>query len=446
MKTRKTLMIIASILCVACLLGVGLKSAEAVGEMTADAYGPLKLFTRALAIIESKYVEEVDITKLIYGAINGMLLTLDPHSGFLEPDYFKELTVDTAGQFGGLGIEISLKDGYIAVVSPIDDTPAAKAGIQPNDLIIKIEEKSTKDMKLLDAVKLLRGEPDTDITVTIWREGVQKPFDVTLTRAIIKVEAVKSHMEESSIGYAKVTQFNANSGRNLNKALDKLEKTEGGIKGLVLDLRNNPGGLLDQAQVVSDLFIDSGIIVYTKGRIPTQDIRLTAHKSGTHPNYPMVVLVNGGSASASEIVAGALQDHKRAIVVGTQTFGKASVQTVLRLDDGSGMRLTTAKYYTPNGRDIQAKGITPDFVVPGNIWSGVDPEKVKFYRERDLKNRLRNEDESGDDSESDDYEVPENEEFMPPSEEKENQENRDLQMDYALSILKAWDVFKAMAQ
>ena len=449
MKIRKRmLMTLPVLLLVAAFLLTGMGTARAVGDIAEKAYGPLKIFTRALAMVESQYVEEVDIQKLIYGAISGMLQTLDPHSGFMEPDYFKELTLDTSGEFGGLGIEISSKDGYIAVISPIDDTPAAGAGIKAGDLIVKIEDKSTKGMDLMEAVKLLRGKPGTDITISIWRDGLDRPKEVTLTRAIIKVIAVKGKELEDGIGYVKISRFNATTGKSLKKSVKEMMDSKAGLKGLVLDLRNNPGGLMDQAVSVSDLFIDEGLIVYTQGRQAMQNIRFSATSVGTLPNFPMVVLVNGGSASASEIVAGALQDHKRAVIVGEQTYGKASVQTVLRLEDGSGMRLTTAKYYTPGGHDIQAKGIVPDFYVPGSFWDGMDEAQRKFYkeqeqeqrREKDLDNRLKNEEEEDLDISG---KLPFEEEEDGKDKDAQKKE-KDFQLDYAISLLKSWDVFKAV--
>lgn len=442
-KRPATYIVVAT--CIAILFAIGYTNADAIEDMSGDAYTSLKLFSQALARIESTYVEKVEMKKLVYGAINGMLQSLDPHSSFLDPDFFNNLAVETTGSFGGLGIEISTRKGYIAVIAPIDDTPAAKAGIKPNDLIVKIEGKSTKGMTLMEAVKLLRGEPGSYVKISIWRKGMVTPKQVTITRAIIKVKAVKDDILEPGYGYVKITSFNAQASKSLEKSLKKLEAQEGGMKGLVLDLRNNPGGLLDQAAKVTDKFIKSGLIVYTQGRIQTQDIRLGASKPGTHPDFPMVVLINGGSASASEIVAGALQDHKRAVIVGEQSYGKGSVQTIIRLEDGSGLRLTTAKYYTPSGREVQAKGIIPDFEVPGTIWDGMDQEHANFFRERDLQNRLQNDNEESNESEEPDVpELPEDNGSDEKDEEglKKEKEEHDYQLESALSILKSWDVFK----
>ncbi|MDP8257533.1 MAG: S41 family peptidase [Candidatus Alcyoniella australis] len=416
----------------------------AISAVEEKVYEPLRLFNRALSIIQARYVDDVDMRELVYGAIEGMLAKLDPHSSFLTPEYFNELNVDTQGSFGGLGIEITTKDDYIHVISPIEDTPAWKAGIRAGDYIVRIEGQSTKGMDLMEAVSLLRGPKGTDVTISVMHEGYPAPKDVTITRAIIQIVAVKSRMLEPGYGYVKLTQFNQNADRELKKAIDSLEREAGGtLKGLVLDLRNNPGGLLDQAVKVSNEFIAEGLIVSTRGRASSQNLEERATRSGTRDNFPMVCLVNGGSASASEIVAGALQDHKRAVVVGTPSFGKGSVQTIIRLDDGSGLRLTTAKYYTPAGRDIQAKGIIPDIRVDASPYAGEDAEKVRFYKERDLENRLPNDEEQPAQSSAPDMDAPgflhglETEELQPASEEEP-----DPQLDRALELLKSWSIFQ----
>jgi len=334
-----------------------------VGAVPKDSYEGLENFTNILTLIQKNYVDEVETKQLIEGAINGMLAALDPHSAYLTPDLYKELQVDTKGSFGGLGIEITTRNGMLTIVSPIEDTPAYRAGLKSGDEIMKIDGEFTKDMTLVDAVKKMRGAKDTKVTLTLKRETQAELFDVTLTREIIKIRSVKSKMLESGYGYVRVTQFQERTDDDLERALKALDKEAGGLQGLVLDLRNDPGGLLTQAVKVSDLFLDSGLIVYTDGRLENQRQKYFAHKPGTWSEFPMVVLVNSGSASASEIVAGALQDHKRALVLGTTTFGKGSVQTILPLDDNSALRLTTARYYTPNGRSIQATGIVPDIVM-----------------------------------------------------------------------------------
>jgi carboxyl-terminal processing protease len=327
-----------------------------------DTYEKLKVFTEILSLVQSNYVDEVNSRDLIYGAVKGMLDTLDPHSAFMPPDAFKEMQVETQGSFGGLGIEITVKDRMLTVVAPIDGTPAERAGIQPGDRIVKIEGQITKDLTLMDAVRKLRGPKGSKVTISILREGSPEPMDVTLVRETIEVHSVRSKDLGDGMYYVRITSFQEKTSKDLEKALEQAQKA--GTTALILDLRTDPGGLLNQAVAVSDMFLDKGqLIVYTQGRIKNQDLRFTAEHSNGLPKWPMVVLVNGGSASASEIVAGALQDWKRAVLIGTKTFGKGSVQTVIPLSDGSGLRLTTAKYFTPRGRSIHGIGITPDIVV-----------------------------------------------------------------------------------
>ena len=359
-----------------------------VGAVPKDSYEGLENFTNILTLIQKNYVDEVETKQLIEGAINGMLAALDPHSAYLTPDLYKELQVDTKGSFGGLGIEITTRNGMLTIVSPIEDTPAYRAGLKSGDEIMKIDGEFTKDMTLVDAVKKMRGAKDTKVTLTLKRETQAELFDVTLTREIIKIRSVKSKMLESGYGYVRVTQFQERTDDDLERALKALDKEAGGLQGLVLDLRNDPGGLLTQAVKVSDLFLDSGLIVYTDGRLENQRQKYFAHKPGTWSEFPMVVLVNSGSASASEIVAGALQDHKRALVLGTTTFGKGSVQTILPLDDNSALRLTTARYYTPNGRSIQATGIVPDIVMDQSPLLA-KADKSGLLREANLPRHLR---------------------------------------------------------
>jgi carboxyl-terminal processing protease len=327
-----------------------------------DTYDKLKVFTEILSLIQSNYVDEVKSRDLLYGAVKGMLDTLDPHSAFMTPEAFREMQVETSGSFGGLGIEITVKDRMLTVVAPIDGTPADRAGILPGDRIVKIEGQPTKDMTLMDAVRKLRGPKGSKVTIAILREGKPEPFDVTLVRETIEVRSVRSKDLGDGIFYVRLTSFQERTTKDLEKALEEAQKTS--ATALILDLRNDPGGLLNQAVAVSDMFLDKGqLIVYTQGRLKNQDLRFTAEHSSGLPKWPMVVLVNGGSASASEIVAGALQDWKRAVILGTRTFGKGSVQTVIPLSDGSGLRLTTAKYFTPRGRSIHGTGITPDIIV-----------------------------------------------------------------------------------
>jgi len=333
-------------------------------EVTAveDSYERLKVFTEVLSLIQANYVDEAKPRDLIYGGIKGMLETLDPHSSFLPPDIFKEMQVETQGSFGGLGIEITVKDRQLTVVAPIEGTPADRAGLHPADRIVKIDGNPTKDMTLIEAVKKLRGPKGTSVTLTILREESPGPFELTLVREVIEVKSVRAKDLGDGIAYIRISSFQERTAKDLLKAIEQFQKN--GISALVLDLRNDPGGLLNQAVQVSDLFLDKGqLIVYTEGRIKNQDLRFSAEHGAQVPKVPMVVLVNGGSASASEIVAGALQDWKRALVLGTKTFGKGSVQTVIPLSDGSGLRLTTAKYYTPKGRSIHGSGIVPDIIV-----------------------------------------------------------------------------------
>ena len=396
-------------------------------KATEKVYDYLRIFNQALALIQAKYVEQVDSKELVYGAIDGMVRKLDPHSAFLTPEFLQEMNVDAQGTFGGLGIEITKEQNYILIVSPIEDTPAFKAGIKSGDKIVAIDDESTSDMSIMDAVTKLRGEPGTQVKMTIMREGWDKPQDFTLTREIIQVKTVKWHELEKGMGYIKITQFNLQTYGVLKSALDELGKS-GDLNSLVLDLRNNPGGLLDVCVKVADLFLDGGNIVLIKGRDQSQSSveRATA---GGFTSFPMVVLVNSGSASASEIVAGALQDNKRVVVVGVRTFGKGSVQTILPLSDGSGLKLTTAKYFTPLGRDIQAKGIEPNIVVEDVPWSGIEPDKRKWMmREEELKGHLKNVEEKGG------------------AKEGEVTEQRDVQLETAMSILKSWPIFEEMTR
>ena len=327
---------------------------------TDDAYDTLKVFSEVLTLVRHNYVESTDSRELIFGAIRGMLEALDPHSSFMPPELYKEMQIETQGSFGGLGIEITVRERYLTVVAPIDGTPADRAGIVAGDRIIRIDGVPTKDMTLVDAVRKLRGPKGTPVTITILREG-QDPFDVIVTRDIIEVHSVRTSDLGEGIGYVRLISFQERTSRDLQEELKALR--EKGMRGLVLDLRNNPGGLLTQAVQIADLFLEKGkLIVYTEGRAKSQNLSFVDQHDNPQ-DFPMVVLVNKGSASASEIVAGALQDHQRAVVVGTQTFGKGTVQTVIPLNDGSGLRLTTAKYFTPNKRAIDGAGLTPDIVV-----------------------------------------------------------------------------------
>ncbi len=409
------------------------------------AYSKLKVFGDVLSLIQSSYVEEVKMDNLVKGAITGMVQTLDPHSSYLTPEMLKQVEVETKGIFGGLGIEIGVKDGLLTIIAPIEDTPAARAGLQSGDKIVRIENDSTKNMNVMDAVKRLRGEPGTQVTITIVRESLPEPKPYTLTRELIKIKSVKSRPLSDGIGYIRLAQFQQDSHQEVERALQEFIKVKGGLKGLVLDLRNNPGGLLDQAVRVADEFVESGLIVYTDGRVEAQKTKYAARKEGTHTGFPIVVLVNAGSASASEIVAGALQDHGRAIIIGQRTFGKASVQTILPMEDGSALRLTTARYYTPNGRSIQAKGIEPDIVVEdGREAPGTHPGPM---REKDIERHLMGEGEEGPGEKTVPAVGKKEEKGRPQKEPSPGQEARkddakDPQLDRAVELLKGWEIFK----
>jgi carboxyl-terminal processing protease len=410
-------------------------------------YESLEVFSNILSIVKKNYVEEIETKSLVSGAINGMLHSLDPHSAYLTPELYKELQSDTQGRFGGLGIEITVKGGVLTVVSPIEDTPAAKAGIKPGDQIFKIEDEFTKDMTLVDAVKKMRGLKGTKINLTIRREGANDLIEVPLVRDIIRVQSVRSRSLEPGYVYVRLAQFQERSDRDVQRALEKLAAEKSGVKGLVLDLRNNPGGLLTQAVRISDLFLDSGLIVYTEGRIEAQRQKYYAQKNGTWSDFPIVVLVNGGSASASEIVAGALQDHKRAVVLGTKTFGKGSVQTILPLDDNSALRLTTARYFTPMGRSIQATGIVPDIVIDSTpVQEGkVEERRRPGVREENLPGHLLNPQQNSTPGQE---QIDRDSEKQIPRSAPTGDEtiDNDQQLRRALDLLKSWDVFKQVVQ
>ncbi len=331
------------------------------GESTSKSpdYKELQLFYKVMKIVQKNYVKDVPDKELLQGAINGMLQSLDPHSSFLTEDMFKELQVETKGEFGGLGIEITLENGVLTVVSPIEDTPAFKAGLKPGDKIIKIDGETTKNITLLKAVKMMRGPRGSKVTLTVMREGLKKFKDYAITRDIIHVHSVKKQVMEPGYVLIKIVNFQESTDTDLLSALREVGD-DASIKGVILDLRNNPGGLLDQAVKVSNMFIDKGLIVYTDGRAKDQRMEFRANTTGKHYKFKLATLINEGSASASEIVAGALQDHDRSLILGSKSFGKASVQTIIPLDNGSGLRLTTAYYYTPKGRHIQKTGILPD--------------------------------------------------------------------------------------
>jgi len=353
----------------------------------------LRSFSEIFDRIKNNYVEPVDDTELLNNAIKGMLSGLDPHSTYLDGDDFKELREGTTGEFGGLGIEVTMEDGFVKVVAPIDDTPAAKAGIQSGDLIIRLDEASVKGLSLNEAVDIMRGKPGSKLMLTVLREGESKPLKIEITRAIIKVKSVKQRLLEPGFGYVRVSTFQSHSADGVKEALRALRiENDGQLKGLVLDLRNNPGGLLNAAVDISDIFISKGLIVYTEGRVRGSNQKFKAKPSDLLKGAPLVVLVNGGSASASEIVAGALQDQGRAVIVGSKTFGKGSVQTVMPLTNDTAVKMTTARYFTPSGRSIQAEGIEPDIIVERVNISALEESGFKALREQDLSGHLENSD------------------------------------------------------
>ena len=353
-----------------------------------ETYKGLKLFTEVIELIQKNYVDEVDSKELIEKAIQGMVRGLDPHSSLLPPEAFEDLSIDTKGEFTGIGIHITMRDDFVTVISPIEGTPAYKAGIQALDRIIKVDEKQVSDLR--EAVNLMRGPKGTSVKVTVLREGTPEPIEFDLVRDVIPIESVRASLLKPGYGYIRITNFNSNTFEDLEESLKTFESAPESIKGLVLDFRDNGGGLLDQAIKVSDLFLENGVILTIKGRSPRNNKEFKAHSNDEKRTYPIVALINGGSASASEIVVGALQDHKRALVLGTTSFGKGSVQTVETLREGYGLKLTIALYYTPNGRSIQAKGIEPDIVIKRRF---VDAEELKSpedkrLKESDLRNHL----------------------------------------------------------
>ena len=400
-------------------------AARGVASAARDAYASLDTFANIIHMVQLHYVEDVTTEDLIQGAIDGMMSSLDPHSAYLTPELYRELQVDTRGTFGGLGIEITIRDDVLTIITPLADTPAFHAGVEPGDQIVKIGDSLTKGMGLMEAVALMRGPKGTDIILTLRREDAPELIEAKITREIIKVQSVRdAKLYQDKYGYVRVTQFQEGTSRELAEAIAKLEKDLGDaeLEGFILDLRLNPGGLLNEAVKVSDLFLDAGLIVYTEGRVDNQRQRFLAQndRSKNEGDRAMIVLVDEGSASASEIVAGALQDHKRAVIVGSRTFGKGSVQTILPLDRDSALRLTTAKYFTPSGRSIQATGIDPDVSVDKSVRVAKVDERFQL-REKDLARHLENS-ETVTDADGDNLVV-------------------DPQLERALDLLKTWNVF-----
>ncbi|MFH0809697.1 MAG: S41 family peptidase [Pseudomonadota bacterium] len=441
-KVRKTWLLL-TILGLVFFMGANQPASKEASRPHDDIYKKLRVFADVLDLVQKNYVEPVDTDELIYGAVDGMLNKLDPHSSFMPPDSYKELQIETKGRFEGVGIEITMKDEVLTVVSPIEGTPAEKLGIKAGDRIIMIDGHSTKNMSMVDAVKKMRGAKGTEVVLTIFREGLGKPKEFKIVRDIIPIASVKSRMLEDGYGYVRITNFRDKTHQDLVAALKVLESGKVPLRGLVLDLRNDPGGLLDQAVDVADEFLKEGLIVYTDGRIKSQNMKFEATKKETPLHrYPIVVLVNEGSASASEIVAGALQDHKRALVIGVQTFGKGSVQTVMPLEDGSALRLTTARYYTPNGRCIQAKGIAPDVVIEDVMLAKKEADASERLREADLERHLANPvGETNDVRDASEAEPPLPEPKEGAAARKPDASSDDVQLASALRLLKSWQIF-----
>ena len=414
---------------------------EDIQKSAQDTYKQLSLFGDVFERVRSQYVEEVSDYDLIKYAINGMLSSLDPHSAYLDEQDFKDMKVNTSGEFGGLGIEVTMENGFVKVVAPIDDTPAFRAGIVAGDLITHIDEKPVLGLSLSDAVKKMRGKVGTPIDLIVRREGVGEPLDITIVRDVIRIKSVR-HDIFDDIGYIRITTFNKNTGGGLQEIVQKIfeEKPENEIKGFVLDLRNNPGGLLNQAIAVSDAFLNQGEIVSRRGRTAQETKRDNATQGDIVNGKPIVVLINGGSASASEIVAGALQDHRRAIVMGTQSFGKGSVQTVISLPENGAMRLTTARYYTPSGRSIQAKGIEPDIIVNPARIEDID---VRRTRESDLEGALDNDNASPSQSKNDKKDKSDKDNSQANEQDEDDDDSiKDYQLSRAVDLLRGLHLYQ----
>ncbi len=465
-KITRSLMVVSAL---------GAPTSTAAVPAQQDRYQNLELFQKVLHFVEANYVDEVKNKDLIHGAIKGMLETLDPHSNFLPPDVFRDMKVDTSGKFGGLGIEIGMKNGILTVISPIEDTPAWKAGLKPSDRIVKIDSDSTKGLSLVEAVAKMRGKKGTPVTLSIYREGFEKIKEVKIVRDIIKIQSVKMEELEPRYGYVRLTNFNESAAADVKKAIAKLEPKQK-LRGLVFDMRMNPGGLLEQAVDVSSLFIDEGVVVSTIGRNRDQKEVKYARKGSARKDFPVAILVNSSTASAAEIVAGALQDHHRAIIMGQPTFGKGSVQTVIELGQDLGLKLTIARYYTPSGRSIQEKGVVPD-VLLDDFDAKVLAEarkKQEVFREKDLKGHMANTDEDSSSSSSNkDYKKEEIENIIKSGKDSSKKKDdskkgsdkadskskdeedemapmkfnpkEDFQVREALNYLKSYEIFKGLA-
>lgn len=453
MKTKyfKSFLIVLT-LCIA-LVGLGY-SQKTMLVWAEDRYADLQNFSKVLNLIQQYYVEEVDTKKLIYGAIKGMLRELDPHTNFMPPDMFKEFENETSGEFGGLGIEISVQNGILTIISPIEDTPAWKAGIKAGDKVVAIDGHSTKGMSLVESSQYLRGKRGSRVILRVVREGEEEPKDIAIVRGSVKIQSVKFTDLEDGYAYVRITSFIENTARDLGKALDDYESKNKKIEGLLIDLRKNPGGLLDQAVKTSDMFLKDGVIVSTVGRSAKDKEISSATKKGKRINFPIVVLVDQYSASASEIVSGALQDNKRALIVGERTFGKGSVQSIVKLQDGSGLKLTVARYYTPRGISIQAEGIKPDIEI-----DDIDAEvfsksivKTKITREKDIQGHLKGEKEKKEEAAKSqqspnalawwkDYGSKQQDQSP-----KEKLFRTDYQVYQAFNYLKAWKTLRSISQ
>jgi carboxyl-terminal processing protease len=445
MPAKKTLTALAVILALssATVFAAEKDSHGAAHSVVSETYKALDLFGDVFEQVRSNYVEPVEDKKLIEYALNGMLSSLDPHSAYMNEEETKGMSVQTKGEFGGLGIEVTMENNVVRVISPIDDTPASRAGVQAGDLIVEIDGKPVMGMALSDAVDKMRGKPGSEILLTIVRKGAKAPIKLRLIRDVIQVQSVKWHVEGGNVGYIRITSFNAQTSPGLNKAFSDIKKTAGDkLIGYVLDLRNNPGGLLDEAISVSDAFLDKGEIVSTRGRNADDLRRDNATAGDDAEGKPVVVLINGGSASASEIVAGALQDHKRAIVMGTQSFGKGSVQTLFNVPGGGSIRLTTARYYTPSGKSIQSKGITPDLVVePAKVTTEKDDALMEVH-EKDLKGALKNPDGDGDAADTPTL-LPEDSDKSADKDKKDDKKDDKKAGDYQL--LRAVDLLQGIS-
>jgi len=442
--TEKRRVAIVFMLGLALGAGMTIYSSVFAGNEKAPAASPLPLeelraFTEVFGRVKSDYVEPVEDKDLLEHAIKGMLSGLDPHSAYLNSEECKEMRIGTDGKFGGLGIEVSMENGFVKVISPIDDTPAQRAGVQSGDVIVRLDDTPVKGMTLNEAVKIMRGEPGTDILLTVIREGEEGPLKITITRDIIRIKSVRGRTLDPGYGYIRISQFQSATGTSMRKQLSELKKENGGeLKGLVLDLRNNPGGVLNASVSVADAFVSKGKIVYTEGRVKDSLLTFNASPNDLLKGAPIVVLVNGGSASASEIVAGALQDHHRAIIMGTKTFGKGSVQTIMPMNNGAALKITTARYFTPSGRSIQAEGIEPDINVEQLEVSKKGDAKLQGLREADLRDHLENG--NGEDPDKADAKNKEKKK-VGKTDEKEDIK-QDYQLNEALNLLKGVNIVR----